>query len=101
MLKQYALAFVPTSGFVLLWSSGAIASEIGLKHGSPLALLILRYVIGFIVLTVFAAWNRKLLPVRETRARVALTGFAIPGLYSACYLLAMDHGVTPGALATL
>jgi drug/metabolite transporter (DMT)-like permease len=27
--------------------------------------------------------------------------FLIAGLYSACYLLALDNGVTPGALATL
>lgn len=32
---------------------------------------------------------------------MALTGFLIAGLYSACYLLALSHGVTPGALATL
>lgn len=38
---------------------------------------------------------------RGSRIRVAITGLLIAGLYSACYLLALDHGVTPGALATL
>ena len=92
---------MPTSAFVLLWSSGAIVAEIGLHHGSPLALLILRYAVAFVVLVAFAIWSGKLLPTEGTRTRAVLTGFAVAGLYSACYLLALDHGVTPGALATL
>ena len=87
--------------FVLLWSSGAIVSEIGLGHGSPFALLILRYAIAFTVLLLFAAWNGTVLPQAGTRGRNALIGFLIAGLYSAFYLLALDNGITPGALATL
>ena len=101
MTRRYASALVPTSAFVLLWSSGAIVSEIGLRHGSAFALLILRYALAFTVLATFALWNGKLLPDAGSRARVALIGFSIAGLYSACYLLALDNGVTPGALATL
>lgn len=101
MIHRYASALVPTTAFVLLWSSGAIVSEIGLRHGSPFALLIFRYALAFTVLTAFAIWNGKLLPDTGSRARVALIGFSIAGLYSACYLLALDNGVTPGALATL
>ncbi len=104
---------MPTSAFVLLWSSGAIVSEIGLQHGSPLALLILRYALAFMVLVGVAAWSRTLLPAQGTRTRAVLTGFAIAGLYSTCYLLAiaglystcyllaLDYGITPGALHTL
>jgi hypothetical protein len=33
--------------------------------------------------------------------RVIGTGFAIAGVYSSCYLLAMEHGLRPGMLATL
>ncbi|WP_206244387.1 DMT family transporter [Novosphingobium terrae] len=94
-------AVVPTSAFVLLWSSGAIISEIGLQHGSPFGLLILRYGLALAVLTLAAILNRQLLPARGSRSRVAFIGFAIAGVYSVCYLLAMDHGVTPGALATI
>lgn len=92
---------MPTAAFVLLWSSGAIVSKIGLQHGSPFALLILRYAIAFTVLTAFAVWNGTLLPERGTRRRNALIGFLIAGLYSAFYLLALNNGITPGALATL
>ncbi len=55
MFNRHAAALVPTSAFVLLWSSGAIVSEIGLRHGSPFALLIFRYIIAFTVLLGFAA----------------------------------------------
>src|SRR5690606_32523746 len=46
-------------------------------------------------------WSGAFLPARGSRKRVALVGLSIAGLYSACYLLALDNGVTPGALATL
>ena len=101
MISRYASALLPTTGFVLLWSSGAIVSEIGLRHGSPFALLVLRYALALAALVAFAAWNRRLLPDSGSRKRVALIGFCIAGLYSTCYLLALDNGVTPGALATL
>jgi drug/metabolite transporter (DMT)-like permease len=101
MFNRHVSALVPTTAFVLLWSSGTIVSEIGLRHGSPFALLILRYGIALAVLATAAAFNRQLLPEKGSRRRVAFIGFAIAGLYSICYLLALDHGVTPGALATL
>jgi drug/metabolite transporter (DMT)-like permease len=101
MNNRHFSALGPTSLFVLLWSSGTIVSEIGLHHGSPFALLTLRYVTALAVLVPFALSNGKLLPARGTRLRVATIGLAISGLYSTCYLLALDHGVTPGALATM
>ncbi|HEV2518391.1 MAG TPA: DMT family transporter [Devosia sp.] len=101
MFNRYASALLPTTAFVLLWSSGAIVSEIGLRHGSPFALLILRYGIALAILIAFAAWNGTLVPERGTRRRIALTGLLLAGLYSAFYLLALDNGITPGALATL
>lgn len=101
MFNRHLSVLVPTTAFVLLWSSGAIVSEIGLRHGSPFALLILRYAIAFTVLVAFATWNGMLLPARGTRRRNALIGFSIAGLYSAFYLLALNNGITPGALATL
>ncbi|SEJ87464.1 EamA-like transporter family protein [Sphingomonas sp. OV641] len=101
MFNRYVSALLPTTAFVLLWSSGAIVSEIGLRHGSPFALLVLRYGIALAILISVAAWNGTLVPERGTRLRNALIGFLIAGLYSACYLLALDNGITPGALATL
>lgn len=101
MFNRHAAALLPTTAFVLLWSSGAIVSEIGLRHGSPFALLILRYAIASTVLLIAAAATGRLLPAPGTRRRNLLIGLSIAGLYSTCYLLALDNGVTPGALATL
>lgn len=101
MITRPVSALLPTTAFVLLWSSGAIVSEIGLRHGSPFAILILRYSIALCVLAALAAGRRALLPAPGTRIRTALIGFLIAGLYSVFYLLALDNGVTPGALATL
>jgi drug/metabolite transporter (DMT)-like permease len=87
--------------FVLLWSSGAIASELGLRHGSAFALLALRFAIALLAWGVLAARKGRILPEPGTRVRNAFTGFTIVGLYSAFYVLALVNGVTPGVLATL
>ncbi|VFR90775.1 Permease of the drug/metabolite transporter (DMT) superfamily [plant metagenome] len=91
-----------TSLFVLLWSSGAIVSRWGLDHGSPFALLTLRFALALLALL---AWTRlrggRLLPERGTRATVMLTGATLIGGYSICYLLALEGGMTPGVLATV
>ncbi len=102
MFNRHALsAFAPTTAFVLLWSSGAIVSKIGLAHGSPFALLIFRYALALGALALVAILNRQILPERASRGRVIFTGLTIAGLYSVSYLLALDHGITPGVLATL
>ncbi len=90
-----------TGLFVLLWSSGAIASEIALGQGSSFALLLVRYAFALAVLLGIALSRRRLLPSRESRPRVIATGFLIAGVYTSCYLLAMVHGLRPGMLATL
>lgn len=102
-MKQriFSGTFVLTGLFVLLWSSGAIVSEIALAQGSPFALLLVRYTFALVVLIAIALSRGRLLPTRESRARVVATGFAIAGVYTSCYLLAMEHGLRPGMLATL
>lgn len=102
MMNKHMAALLPTSAFVLLWSSAAIVSEIGLRHGSSLSLLIVRFAVALAVLIPFALWNnRTLLPAKGTRLRAVATGFIITGVYTVSYLLALANGVTPGALATI
>jgi drug/metabolite transporter (DMT)-like permease len=94
-------AFGPTTLFVLLWSSGALFAKWGLAHASAFVFLSLRFALALAVL-VAMAWlqRRPLLPRAGTRGRVAATGFVLSGSYAVAYLLALDHGVTPGVLAT-
>jgi drug/metabolite transporter (DMT)-like permease len=90
-----------TTLFVLLWSSGAIFAKAGLAHATPLAFLILRFGLAFAVLLTLGLVRRQALPAAGTRRRVAATGALLIGSYSICYILALQHGVTPGVLATV
>lgn len=87
--------------FVLLWSGGAIFSRWGLSHSSPFAFLTLRFALALLVLSAIGLMRGQLLPAPGTRGRVALAGALMIGGYSICYLLALDHGMTPGVLATV
>jgi len=87
--------------FVLLWSGGAIFAKWGLSHASAFGFLLLRFILALAVLLLLCAWRRRWLPEPGTRLTVAATGLLLIGGYSICYLLALDHGITPGVLATL
>lgn len=91
----------PTALFVLLWSSGAIVSRWGLDHASPFILLALRFALALVALAALGWRTRVWLPAPGTRARVAATGLLLVGGYSCSYFLALDQGLTPGALATM
>ncbi|WP_454694876.1 DMT family transporter [Achromobacter aegrifaciens] len=90
-----------TSLFVLLWSGGAIFAKWGLSHASAFGFLLLRFILALAVLLLICVWRRRWLPAPGTRLTVAATGLLLIGGYSICYLLALDHGITPGVLATL
>jgi drug/metabolite transporter (DMT)-like permease len=96
-----AAAFGPTALFVLLWSSGAIFSKLGLAQASTLVFLSLRFALALAVLSLFAWTRGRWLPRPGSARRVALTGAVLVGGYSVAYLLALDQGMTPGLLATL
>jgi len=95
-------AFGPTSLFVLLWSSGAFFSKLGLQYASPLAFLASRFALALAVLLLaLALMRRPWLPAPGTRLRVAATGLFLIGGYALCHLLALDHGLTPGVLTVV
>ncbi|MBO7791729.1 DMT family transporter [Burkholderia pseudomallei] len=80
-----------TSLFVLLWSSGAIFAELGLRHASAFAFLIARFALASLVLLVLSLARRATLA----------TGVLLTGGYSILYLLALERGLAPGILATI
>lgn len=73
----------------------------GLSHASAFGFLLLRFILALAVLLLICVWRRRWLPAPGTRLTVAATGLLLIGGYSICYLLALDHGITPGVLATL
>ncbi|SAL33673.1 multidrug DMT transporter permease [Caballeronia sordidicola] len=100
-IKTALAAYGSTALFVLLWSSGAIVSETGLQHASALPFLVLRFALASAVLAALGTWRGRWLPAPGTRLQVAFTGGLLTGGYSTCYLLALNHGITPGVLATI
>lgn len=95
-------AYGSTTLFVLLWSGGAIFAKWGLAHASAFGFLLTRFILALSVLLTLVCLRRgRWLPAPGTRGIVALTGLLLIGSYSICYLLALDHGITPGVLATL
>ncbi|WP_340607785.1 DMT family transporter [Xenorhabdus bharatensis] len=90
-----------TSLFVLLWSSGAIFSRWGLDYSSSFAILTVRFVIAFLCLLLLSVFRKHYLPASGTIGKVAGTGLLMIAGYSIFYFLALEHGITPGILATV
>ncbi|KVT43483.1 DMT family transporter [Burkholderia multivorans] len=90
-----------TSLFVLLWSSGAIFAELGLRHASAFVFLAARFALASLVLLVLARLRGRWLPPRGERRMTLLTGVLMMGGYSIFYLLALERGIAPGVLATI
>lgn len=100
--RQSVAAAASTSLFVLLWSSGAIFSKIGLAHASPFAFLLIRFAIALFALCLLM----PLLKFRRPRGCKPMlyamaTGVVLLGAYQIFYLLALDLKVTPGVMATI
>lgn len=87
--------------FVLLWGSAAIFTRWGLNHASVSMLLIGRYGVALLVLSLLALKYRQWLPDKGQRLAAAKAGLLLVGAYSIAYFEAMQHGVTPGLIATL
>ncbi|KVL56825.1 DMT family transporter [Burkholderia territorii] len=100
-LKRALAAHGVTSLFVLLWSSGAIFAELGLRHASAFVLLTARFALASLVLLVPAIMRGRWLPPRGARRMAAMTGLLMMGGYSIFYLLALERGIAPGVLATI
>ncbi|WP_323119544.1 DMT family transporter [Burkholderia alba] len=100
-VKRALVAYGATSLFVLLWSSGAIFAELGLRHASAFAFLIARFTLASLVLLPLSLARRRWLPAPGDRRLAAATGVLLMGGYSILYLLALERGLAPGVLATL
>ncbi|MBM2768524.1 DMT family transporter [Burkholderia anthina] len=99
--KRALAAHGATSLFVLLWSSGAIFAELGLRHASAFVFLTARFALASLVLLALAGMRGRWLPPRGERRMAALTGLLMMGGYSIFYLLALERGIAPGVLATI
>ncbi|MBV4534992.1 DMT family transporter [Pseudomonas urmiensis] len=100
--KASVASAATTSLFVLLWSSGAIVSKLGLAHASPFAFLLLRSALALCGLLLIGPllglrWPRSLRAILQALG----TGCVLLGAYQIFYLLALSTHVTPGVMATV
>ncbi|MCE5980587.1 MULTISPECIES: DMT family transporter [Pseudomonas] len=100
--KQSVASAATTSLFVLLWSSGAIVSKLGLAHASPFAFLLLRSALALAGLLLLSPLLRLHWPrTRPAVLQALATGCVLLGAYQIFYLLALNTHVTPGVMATV
>ena len=86
---------------MLLWGSAAIFTRWGLDHGTPFALLVVRFSLALAAVLLIGLCRRRWRPAPGTAWQTAATGLLMIGCYSICYFQAMAHSVTPGVMATL
>ncbi|MGE4405856.1 DMT family transporter [Pseudomonas sp.] len=87
--------------FVLLWGSAAIFTRWGLDHGSPFALLIVRFALALTAVLFIGAYRGRWRLASGSAGPAVASGLLMIGCYSICYFQAMAFGVTPGVMATL
>lgn len=88
--------------FVGLWGSAAIFSKWGLAHADAIPLLVFRFLIATIAIITYCVIKKQdFLPQNTSWRYVIVTGFLLMGVYSLFYFLAMQHGISPGLLATI
>lgn len=99
------LPLLPTTAFVLVWSSGYIAGPLGVEAVEPLTLVAIRFAVAAAVAAAVARVLRG--PVRHAfpggrhvLPRVALVGFTMNGLQFALAYLGFAAGLEP-TLASL
>ncbi|MFI6040820.1 DMT family transporter [Nocardia sp. NPDC051321] len=100
--KRTAWNVLAPALFVVMWSSGAIATPFGLSQVSPQAFLAVRAVgsaaAGWVIWTLI----RDQLPTtRRQWVRTVLVAVLTQFAYQGCFFVALDRGITPGLLALI
>lgn len=90
------------AAFLLLWSSGSVATAIGLGHVNPWMFLLLRS-LGTAVIA-WSIWlvRRDALPSNSRQwLRAVSAGLLLQFAYQAAFFLALEAGIAPGLLALI
>lgn len=88
--------------FVLLWSSGAIFVEFGLRDAGPFSFLFLRFLAVVMILAGICLWIKVKWP--ETKAEwrdAAVSGVFMQAGYQVFFFMALAYEVSPGLLAII
>lgn len=95
-------ALVAPAVFLVLWSAGFAIAKLGLLHADPITFLALRYALVLAVLLPLVPILRPPLPARPIDwLHLAVVGFLIQAVYFGLCYIAMDVGLSAGALALI
>ncbi len=92
------LRFAPLL-FVLLWSTGFIASKVGGHHAEPFTFLAVRFTMVLAILLPWALLSQTEWPPLRVMAQAALTGLLIHTAYLGGVLWALREGMAAGLVA--
>ncbi|KUO60060.1 MAG: hypothetical protein APF80_08070 [Alphaproteobacteria bacterium BRH_c36] len=85
--------------FVLLWSTGFIASKVGAHHAEPFSFLAVRFAFVLAILLPWALMRKTVWPSRQVMVQAALTGLLIHTAYLGGVLSALREGMATGLIA--
>jgi drug/metabolite transporter (DMT)-like permease len=87
--------------FVVLWSSGFIATKYALAGAEPLTFLFVRMVAVVLLMAIIIAVARPRWPNRIDAAHSVVAGLLVHGFYLAGTAIAIDHSVPAGLSALI
>src|SRR3990167_7167229 len=88
--------------FILLWSSGYIFIESGLRDNSPIVFLLTRLFFAWAIVSVVLIIQRPRVNItRVDAAQMLLIGLLAQGFYQSFILAAIYQGLTPGILTII
>ena len=88
------------TGFAILWNSGFIGAEYGLSYAGPFAFLFYRYLaLTLLIFTYLKVSNRFYWVGWRYAGHQMIIGMLAHGVWLACVLLSIDHGVPAGIVA--
>ncbi|WP_210367865.1 DMT family transporter [Bacillus sp. REN3] len=85
--------------FVIMWSSGAIFVELGLRYADPFIFLFLRLFLSAFIFWGVVLYLKTEIPTKKNEwAYILLTGLCMQAGYQIFYFLALDNHISPGVL---
>lgn len=96
MLARFAPAL-----FVMLWSTGFVASKLGAPYAEPFTFLAVRFVIVLALMVPFCLYLRLSWPTGSAIGHALVAGSLLHAGYLGATFWAIDHGMPAGIIALL
>lgn len=88
--------------FIIFWAGGFTFGKMGLSSAGPFTLLSMRYVLTGLVFAIMFFWLRPALPkAKSDWQQIIISGFMLQCVYFSCVFMAMENGLTAGAVAVI